>query len=529
MREELQALLRALPSVEELAQSAQMASVMGSHPRTLAVEAIRTAVAEVRRAILDAGIRAPGGSDSTEHAEATLAALRSLVTPDALATRACNHLESVTRPNLRRVLNATGVVVHTNLGRSILAPQAIERAMEAAAGYSTLEYRLSTGTRGSRHEHVEGLLTELTGAEAAMVVNNNAAAVLLMLAALAHGHEVIVSRGQLVEIGGSFRIPDIMRVSGARLVEVGTTNKTRLSDYEAAISPDTALLLRVHSSNFKIVGFTEEVGVTDLVSLGAARGIPVADDLGSGALASLDVFDQEPSVQESVSAGADVVTFSGDKLLGGPQAGIVVGRAPWIEAMKRHPLARAVRVDKMTLAALEGTLRLYRDPERAVHDIPTLRYLSRGPAETQGLAEELVERLGNRLGEKVAAADAGRAEGVLETVAKVTLSVEVTGAKAGGGALPLLEVPSHAVVLRCSGERAAQTAGPEWSVVDVERRLRLAPPPLTPVVARVGRDALFLDVAALGQDELDLVAETVSWAVRAHGEDDANARPEGRS
>lgn len=510
MQKELRALLRVLPSVEELAQSPEMASAVAMYPRPLVIEAVRTVLTEARRAILGVDAREAGEGGGAQE-EGVPAVLRSLVTPGALAAQACERLEIAARPNLRRVLNATGVVVHTNLGRSILASQAIERVVEAAAGYSTLEYRLATGVRGSRHEHVEDLLTELTGAEAAMVVNNNAAAVLLMLGALAHGREVIVSRGQLVEIGGSFRIPDIMRVSGAVLVEVGTTNKTRLSDYEAAIGPDTALLLRVHSSNFKIVGFTEEVGIVDLSLLGASRGIPVADDLGSGALATLDVFGEEPSVEESVSAGTDVVAFSGDKLLGGPQAGIVLGRSPWIDAMKRHPLARAVRVDKMTLAALEGTLRLYRDPERAVHDIPTLRYLNRSFEETLGLAEELAERLRRRLEERGETDDVGGDE----PRNWVTLSVEATGAKAGGGALPLLEVPSHAVVLRCAEEAGGQAVAEGPSVAEIERRLRSAAPPLLPVVARVGRDALFIDVAALAEAELDLVADTVSWAVRS--------------
>lgn len=485
MREDLQTLLRALPSVEEMAQSAELATAQVRHPRSLLITAVRTSLAEARAAILSSG-------DAETAARFT--------SRSALAARVAEILEAAETPSLRRVLNATGVVVHTNLGRSILAREALERVVEVAQGYSTLEYRLGEGVRGSRHEHVEGLLTELTGAEAAMVVNNNAAAVLLLLTALAREREVIVSRGQLVEIGGSFRIPDIMRASGARLVEVGTTNKTRIEDYAAAISPDTALLLRVHSSNFKIVGFVEEVDIAALTDLGASRGIPVADDLGSGALAALEVFAEEPSVKESLAQGADVVTFSGDKLLGGPQAGIVLGRASWVEAMKRHPLARAVRVDKMTLAALEGTLRLYRDPERALREIPTLRYLSRSPAETAALAEGLADLVRERL----------RKGGGTPEPEAVRVDVEATGAKAGGGALPLLNIPSHAAVVRIDPAAGV-------SVAAIERRMRMARHPRVPVVARVEHDALVLDVAALDEGELPEVAVTVAWAMGESG------------
>ncbi len=481
MREEFQALLRALPSVEELSQYSELSSASSAWPRSLLVGAVREVLASAREAVLA----------SAALTDADLDDVRALVDRERLVAAVAERLETATRPRLRRVLNATGVVVHTNLGRSILPAAAIERVIDVASHYSTLEYRLEQGERGSRHEHVEELLVELTGAEAAMVVNNNAAAVLLLLAALAHGHEVIVSRGQLVEIGGSFRIPDIMKLSGARLVEVGTTNKTRVADYEAAITPDTALLLRVHSSNFKIVGFAAEARIEELAALGAARGIPVADDLGSGALAELALFREEPSVSASLAAGADIVTFSGDKLLGGPQAGVVLGRRPWVDAMKGHPLARAVRVDKMTLAALEGTLRLYRDPAQVVEQIPTLRYLNRSAEEASALAEALSGVVAESLKE-----------------AGLVVSVEATGAKAGGGALPLAEVPSYAVVVRtCDSE------GP--TVVDVERWMRAATEPLFPVVARVGHDALFLDMAALSADELPLVAATVVWAATA--------------
>ena len=470
MNDEARKALRGLPSVEELLEQPTAADLLARHGRDQVVEALRGAVAGARATILS-------GVEPQTWGEAVSSA-RLLAVAEAI-------LERWSRPHLRRVINATGVVVHTNLGRSLLADAAVERVLEVARSYNTLEYDLEAGGRGSRHDHVEELLRRLTGAEAAMVVNNNAAAVLLILSALSAGKEVLVSRGQLVEIGGSFRIPDIMRLSGARLVEVGTTNKTHRSDYESAITSETALVLRVHTSNFKIVGFTEEVAVEDLVSLGAAFGLPVADDLGSGALLPLDIFADEPSVGASLRAGVDVVCFSGDKLLGGPQAGILLGRAETIAALKRHPLARALRVDKMTLAALEGTLQLYRDPEEARKAIPTLRYLERTPTETEALARGVLERLRRRCGEAGVAAE---------------LAVEPTLAKAGGGSLPLLEIPSHAVTVRPG----------EGGVVALEAAVRDASPP---VVGRVAQDALYLDVLALAESEVPDLVESVVWAL----------------
>jgi L-seryl-tRNA(Ser) seleniumtransferase len=310
MRDETKALLRLLPSVEELLQHPRAAALLASYPRAVVADAVRSVLGSVRAQILQEGAPSAGV----------------VVEPAALVALVETAIAEAERPHLRRVINATGVVVHTNLGRSVLAAQAVAEVIDVACHYSTLEYRLESGERGSRHEHVEGLLCGLTGAEAAMVVNNNAAAVLLVLLALAQQGEVLVSRGQLVEIGGSFRIPDIMHLSGARLVEVGTTNKTRIEDYEAAITPETSLLLRVHTSNFKIVGFTEEAPLEQLVALGRKYHIPVVDDLGSGALARLDLFCEEPDVRVSLATGVDLATFSGDKLLGGPQAGLILGR-----------------------------------------------------------------------------------------------------------------------------------------------------------------------------------------------------------
>src|SRR5438067_6225272 len=321
--------LRDLPSVDELARQLD---------DPLAVEAPRGVLARAREQV------------------------RAGVEPGDLVARGRAEVEALRAPRLRRVLNATGVLVHTNLGRAPLAETALERVVEVARGYSNLEYSLGDGRRGSRQDHVASLLRRLTGAEAALVVNNNAAALLLALAALAEGREVIVSRGELIEIGDGFRIPDVLLRSGARLVEVGTTNRTRARDYEKAVCPETALLLRVHQSNFRVVGFTELPRLDELAAVARRHGVPLLDDLGSGVLAELP---GEPSARESLAAGADLVCFSGDKLLGGPQAGIVVGRADLVERLHMHPLHRAVRVDKLTLAALEGTLRLYLDtPER---------------------------------------------------------------------------------------------------------------------------------------------------------------------
>jgi L-seryl-tRNA(Ser) seleniumtransferase len=401
--------LRDLPSVDELARTVD---------DPLAVEAARAVIARAR-----SDIRA--GRD-----------------PGDLEAALAEALAAERRPTLRRVLNATGVIVHTNLGRAPLAAAALERAAEVARGYSNLEFDLADGVRGSRQDHVGGLLRRLAGAEAAIVVNNNAGALLLALAALAEGRDVIVSRGELIEIGDGFRIPDVLARSGARLVEVGTTNRTRAADYERAIGADTALLLRVHQSNFRVVGFTEQPTLPELAAVARARELPLLDDLGSGALVELS---DEPTARASLEGGADLVCFSGDKLLGGPQAGIVAGRAGLVERLRRHPLHRAVRVDKLSLAALEGTLLLYLDPERAVREVPVLRMLKEDAAAVRARAELL------------AAATGGEVE---ETVARV-----------GGGALPLAEVPSFACALE--EELAARLRAGDPAVVGIVRDGRL--------------------------------------------------------
>jgi L-seryl-tRNA(Ser) seleniumtransferase len=418
--------LRDLPSVDELARGSD---------DPLAVDAARTVLARAREEVR-AG-REPGD----------------------LAARLEDELGSARAPRLRRVINATGVIVHTNLGRAPLAEEALARVWEATRGYSNLEYDLSEGARGSRQDHVAPLLRRLTGAEAALVVNNNAAAVLLALAALAEGREVLVSRGELIEIGDGFRIPEVLARSGARLREVGTTNRTRTADYERAVGPETALILRVHQSNFRVVGFTEQPTLAELAQVAQSHKVPLVGDLGSGAL--LDLGD-EPTARESLAAGADLVCFSGDKLLGGPQAGIVVGSADLVERLRRHPLQRAVRADKLTLAALEGTLALYLDaPEK----IPVLRMLR---ADTD--------------------ADRARAERLAELVDG---AVEDTVARAGGGALPLAELPSFA----CAVEE------------ELAVKLRAADPPVIAIV-RDGRT--LLDCRTVSDDEVDEVARVIS-------------------
>ena len=456
-----QTLLSRLPKIDDLLRLGEVGT--WAAPRWAVVEALRREVDGLRRAILD------GESEAVA------------VDLDAARRRS----EELARPSLRRVVNATGVVLHTNLGRAPLPAVALAAVVEVGRGYSNLEYDLAAGARGSRHAHVGALVAELCGAELAAVVNNNAAAVLLALAACAAGREVVVSRGELIEIGGSFRIPDVMALSGARLVEVGTTNKTRLSDYERAIGPDTALLLQVHRSNFRLVGFTEEVAAADLAGLARRRGLLSMIDLGSGSfvegaeLAALGL-PPEPDVRAAVASGVDLVAFSGDKLLGGPQAGIVAGTRDTLARLRAHPMMRALRPDKLTLAALEATFRLVRD--RRGDEIPVLAMLRAGDAELRARADDLAAR--------VAAGGAGTAE------------VIACRSAVGGGALPGGELPSWAVAL----------AGPADAL---DRALRAAP---VPVVGRIADGRMLLDVRTLvAEDDLDDAAAAARAALATTG------------
>ena len=420
--------LRDLPSVDELAKASD---------DPLAIDAAREVLARARDEIRSGG------------------------EPGDLTQRLREQLRAVRAPALRGVLNATGIIVHTNLGRAPLAAAATERVTAVGRGYSNLELDLDSGTRGSRQEHVAGILRRLTGAEAAIVVNNNAAAMLLALAALAEGREVLVSRGELIEIGDGFRIPDVLARSGASLVEVGTTNRTSAADYERAATAETALILRVHQSNFRVVGFAEQPSLGELAAVAGRLGVPLLDDLGSGALVEIP---DEPTAREALARGADLVCFSGDKLLGGPQAGVVVGSAELVERLRRHPLHRALRIDKLGLAALEGTLLLYLEPERALREVPVLRMLHEQPSAVRARAERLAAAVGGE---------------VEETVARV-----------GGGALPLAELPSFACAVEESLARPLRTGGP-------------------PVVGIVRDGRLLLDCRTLTDGEVDLAAEAV--------------------
>ena len=452
-----QELLKAIPKVDEfLGWVADNTEA----PMTLVKSAVREILGEHRAAIL-AG---------------DLVLLQDL-DQDVLVLKFEERIALKIGLNFRSVINGTGVVVHTNLGRSVLPKIAMESIQRVGSGYSNLEFDLTTGRRGSRYSLVEGLLCDLTGAEAALVVNNNAAAVFLVLDTLANGREVVISRGQLVEIGGSFRIPDVMAKSGAVMVEIGTTNRTHLHDYEAAINDQTSLLLKVHTSNFKVIGFTSEVLLADMVDLGARMGIPVMEDLGSGCLVDLSRYGlhKEPTVSELMKTGVDVLTFSGDKLLGGPQAGIILGKKEIIDRVKKNPLNRALRIDKFTLAGLESVLRLYFDEKMAMQTIPTLTMLTM-PLKT-------IEKRAGRLLRKIKQIPA-------ETCG---ISLLKTESRAGGGALPEQGLASSAVAL----------APGSMTVNDLELKLRSADPP---VIGRIEDDRFILDMRTVADNELDRLA-----------------------
>ena len=451
--------LRQIPGVDSLLLMDSVQEILLRHPRKLVLDAVREVLEETRKQILADAACFPG------------------IDPQALARSVAERTERLAEFTLRPVVNATGIVIHTNLGRSLLCESALERLQIVCGGYNNLEYDLQKGERGSRHVHAEAILRELTGAEAALVVNNNAGAVFLVLNTLAKGREVIVSRGQLVEIGGSFRIPDVMSASGAILREVGTTNRTHLRDYASAINENTSLLMKVHTSNYRIVGFTAEVSLEELVGLGRDGGLPVVEDLGSGCFVDLAPFglQGETTVQETVRAGADLVTFSGDKLLGGPQAGLIVGKRELVEKCRKNPLTRAFRVDKMTLAALESTLRLYRDPRQAIEQIPTLRLIAASAEELKERAEQLAALL-------------------RETVGSGSFHIQVLPgfSQVGGGSLPAQNLPTFVVAV------SSQTFGPNR----IEENLRANNPP---VIGRIESDCFLMDMRTVRQSELGII------------------------
>jgi L-seryl-tRNA(Ser) seleniumtransferase len=470
--ENQQTLLRMIPGVDSILEMAKADTFFDNVPKSVLVRSIRLVVENLRIIILD---NQPNFTDEK-------------LTNSEILNKIKERVHKMMTPNLTRTINATGVVVHTNLGRSLLAEDAIENLLTIAGRYSNLEFDLSKGARGSRYSIVEDILCEISGAESAMVVNNNAGAVFLSLETIAKGKKVIVSRGELVEIGGSFRIPDVMAKSGGILKEVGTTNRTHLKDYENAIENDTALLLKVHTSNYSVVGFTADVSLESLVDLGAKYKIPVMEDLGSGTFVDFSQFGllKEPTVQESVKAGADIVTFSGDKLLGGPQAGIIVGKKNFIEKIKNNPINRALRIDKLTLAALESTLRHYRNIEKEMDAIPTLRLMTLPLDHIESNAKTLFE--------------------MLENIDDPRLSVSLIDifSRPGGGSLPLLKLPSKGVGVKVQG----------ISTSAVEKQMRNNE---CPIIGRIEEDLFIMDLRTILDDELQLIENAFKHILKKAG------------
>ena len=461
-----------IPGVDSILEVAKTDTFFDNVPKSVLIRSIRSVVEQLRILILD---------DQQAISEAELSS-------SSVINKIKKRVDKMMTPNLIRIINATGVVIHTNLGRSLLADDAIENLLTIARRYSNLEFDLSKGARGSRYSIVEDILCEISGAESAMVVNNNAGAVFLSLETIAKGKKVIVSRGELVEIGGSFRIPDVMARSGGILKEVGTTNRTHLRDYENAIEHDTALLLKVHTSNYSIVGFTADVSLESLVDLGARYKIPVMEDLGSGTFVDFSKYGllKEPTVQESVKAGADIITFSGDKLLGGPQAGIIVGKNNIIEKIKKNPINRALRIDKLTLAALESTLRHYRNIEKEMDAIPTLRLMTLPFDHIESNAKTLFK--------------------MLENIDDPKLSVSLIDifSRPGGGSLPLLKLPSKGVGVKVEGISANA----------LEKQMRNDE---CPIIGRIEDDLFIMDLRTILADELQLIENAFKRILKKAG------------
>jgi len=461
--DEKQRLLSNLPAVDEILKSKQGLEWLKAHPRRYVLQAVRETIDSRRKEIIE-GLTV----DLSE--EVMMADIE-------------NIIEKLSSYSLRSLINATGVVIHTNLGRSVLSERALENIRQVSGSYSNLEYDIEEGKRGKRYSHIKRILREITGAEDALIVNNNAAAVMLCLSTLAKDREVIVSRGELVEIGGSFRMPEVMEASGAVLREVGTTNKTHLYDYENAINEDTSLILKVHRSNYKITGFAEEVSMEDLVSLGIRHQIPVMFDLGSGCLVDLKPFGiyNEPVVKDIVKTGVDITTFSGDKLLGGPQGGVIVGKREYIEKIQKNPMTRAVRIDKLTLSGFEATLMEYIDEEKAVENIPTLRLLLQKP--------EKIRDRANRI-----------AKGLKKEIKDVHINVMADSSRAGGGALPEVDLLTYVVSIKSD----------KVSVNDFEERLRMGNPP---IIARIKEDSLIIDARTVRDKDLEGLMEGIRSAL----------------
>lgn len=460
-----QKLLALLPSVDEILKSDKGLQWQESFPRRYVLRAIREIIEGKRQAILRDELKE--------------------ISMESMFPDIQDRIERLSAFSLKPVINATGVVIHTNLGRSVLSEDVLENVKKVACGYSNLEYDLDKGERGKRYSHIQRLLNEITGAESSLIVNNNAAAVFVCLTALAKGKEVIVSRGELVEIGGSFRVPDVMSSSGATLREVGTTNKTHLHDYEKTINENTALLLKVHQSNFRTIGFTKQVGIEDLVTLGRKHNIPVMFDLGSGCLIDLKPYGVhiEPTVQEVVKSGCDIVTFSGDKLLGGPQGGVIVGKTELIEKIVKSPLMRAVRIDKLTLSVFEAVLMHYLDEEKARKEIPTLKMLLQDVGEIKDRAKRIALRLRREIKENIA-----------------NIDVIADSSQSGGGALPEIEFKTYVVAIKPK----------KLSVNKFEERLRHGNPP---IIARIKEDALIIDARTVRDKETKVLVKGVEGAL----------------
>ncbi|RMC96039.1 L-seryl-tRNA(Sec) selenium transferase [Clostridium autoethanogenum] len=448
-------LLRDLPKIDELLKEDIVNNELKFTMRTIVVETLREAIDNYRELILSGSI--------DEYSKENI--LKSFL----------ELLEEKKGSKFKKVINAAGVIIHTNLGRSLLAKKALENVVNVADNYNNLEYDLKKGQRGSRYSHVEELIKRVTGAEAAMVVNNNAAAVMLVLNTLCKDKEAIVSRGQLVEIGGSFRVPDVMRFSGARLVEVGTTNRTHLYDYDNNINENTGVLLKVHTSNFKILGFTEDVSLEELVKLGYESKIPVVEDIGSGTLIDFSKygFTHEPTVQESIKKGVDVVTFSGDKMLGGPQAGIVIGKKVYIDKMKKNQLTRALRIDKMTLAALEGTLKYYLDEKEAIENIPTLHMILSQKSDHKKRAQRLKEELESK-------------------IKNFKFALEEDYSIVGGGSMPTEKIDTYVIKVKSD----------KFSPQELEKKLRENK---TPIIIRISNNEVILDVRTIFDKDFDII------------------------
>lgn len=456
-----------IPKVDAVLEIEDIKKLIDRTSRNLVMESIREELDDIRKSI--------SKSPDMESLERRI---------DSVSESIVLRTESKFENKFKRTVNATGVVIHTNLGRSLISKEVMDNVYDLATNYSNLEFDLETGERGSRYSHLVDMIKRITGAEDALVVNNNAAAVVLVLSAMANGKEVITSRGELVEIGGSFRIPEVMEQSGAKLVDVGATNKTHIEDYRRAVTENTGALLKVHTSNYRIVGFTESLSLEEIVALGNEAKIPVIEDLGSGVLIDLSKYglEYEPTVQDSVDAGVDIITFSGDKLLGGPQAGIIVGKSEYIKIMKKHPLNRAFRIDKFTIAALEGTMKMYLSEERAVSNIPTLKLLTQDLGEIESRAKALMK--------------------LIEGINTDGLEIEIVDehSQVGGGSMPLERIPTKALKLNSES----------LNISRLEKSLRKLE---TPIITRLYKDSVYMDMRTVRDDEIELVAKGLEKAI----------------